>query len=128
MIDDIIPFSISIAPATIAGAALWALALYWGLAGFRDWVMVQLQRWFNFAERSLYTSAKEFERTRAAREAQNAFYASIFSIIPFLLGGILCNYIIDLTLGLSWPISTGILACIIAGVYELGRQDGNNED
>jgi hypothetical protein len=128
MIDDIIPFDISIAPGTIAGGAVWALALYWGFAKSRYWVMAQLQRWFNFAERSLYTSTEEFERTRMAREAQNAFYASIFSIIPFLVGGILCNYLIDISLGLSWPISTGILACIITGLYELGRQQGNNEE
>jgi hypothetical protein len=128
MIDDIIPFDISIAPGTIAGIAVWALALYWGLAQSRYWVMVQLQRWFNFAERSLYTSAEEFERTRTAREAQNAFYASIFSIIPFLLGGVLCNYSIDLSLGRSWPISTGILACIVSGIYDLGRQQSNSED
>jgi hypothetical protein len=128
MFDDIIPFSISIAPGSIAGVSLWALALYWLLGGLRDWVMIQLQKWFNFAERSLYTSTKEFERTRIAREAQNAFYASIFSIIPFLLAGILCNFCIDSTLGLSWSISTGILACIAAGIYELGRQQGNNEE
>ncbi len=84
---------------------------------------------FNFAERSLYTSAKEFERTRVAREsAKRLLRFRFLRIIPFLLGGILCNYVIDLTLGLSWPISYWDLACIIAGIYELGRQDGNNED
>ncbi len=86
--------------------------------------MEQLSRWFNFAERSLYTSAEEFERTRNARESQNAFYASLLSIVPFLLAGWLCDYGIEVGLGRSWAISVGIVACIVAGVYELGRRDG----
>ncbi len=93
----------------------------------REWTIEQLERWFNFAERSLYTSEAEYERTRVARESQNSFYASIFSIIPFSIGGILCNYATELTLGFSWTTSIGLLACVIAGIYELGRQQGNNE-
>lgn len=107
---------------TVAGVCLWALALYLGLASVREWVMTMLARWFNFAERSLYTSSQEFERTRVARESQNAFYASIFSIVPFLLLGWLCNYGVELSLGRSWAISIGILACTACGVYELGRR------
>jgi hypothetical protein len=88
--------------------------------------MQQLQRWFNFAERSLYTSESEFERTRKGRESQNAFYASLFSIVPFLIIGGLCNYGIELSLGQSWAISVGMLACVGCGVYELGRRDGES--
>ncbi|HAG80468.1 MAG TPA: hypothetical protein DCL61_04680, partial [Cyanobacteria bacterium UBA12227] len=69
-----------------------------------------------------YTSAEEFERTRKGREAQNLFYASLFSIVPFLVAGALCNYGVEITLGRSWAISMGILACMGSGVYELGRQ------
>jgi len=105
---------------------LWSLALYLSLSTLKQWVIVQLNRWFNFAERSLYISAKEFEETRKAREAQNAFYASVFSIIPFLVLGGLCNFAVELTLGGSWAISIGILACVGCGVYELGRQDGQS--
>jgi hypothetical protein len=128
MLEDIIPFSISIEPETVASTALWTLALCWGFATAREWVIFQIERWFNFAERSLYTTEREYERTRVAREAQNAFYASIFSIIPFCGGGSLCNYAVEHTLGLSWTTSIGLIACLFAGIYELGRQQGNNEE
>jgi len=103
---------------------LWSLALYLAFFPTSEWVMEQLQRWFNDAERFLYTSLEEFERTRQARESQNAFYASLVSIVPFLLMGGICDVGIEVSLGRSWAISTGILACITAGVYELGRRDG----
>lgn len=88
--------------------------------------MEQLSRWFNFAERSLYTSEDEYERTRKAREALNALYASVFSIVPFFVVGTLCNCGVELGLGRSWAISIGVIACISGGVYELGRRDGQN--
>jgi hypothetical protein len=124
MLTELFPFRLTIDAAAIAGTGLWSLALYLGFSPLSDWVMEQLQRWFNFAERSFYTSAQEFERTRPARESQNAFYASILSIVPFLVIGGLCNYLVDVTLGRSWAISVGILACIGCAIYELGRRDG----
>ncbi|NET57932.1 MAG: hypothetical protein F6K47_17775, partial [Symploca sp. SIO2E6] len=75
--------------------------------------------------RSLYLSEEEFEKTRKSREAQNAFYASMFSIVPFLIVGALCNCGVALSLGRSWAISVGILACMGCGVYELGRRNNN---
>ena len=45
----------------IAGSFLWTLALYIALENFRESVIDGLERWFNFAERSLYMSKKEFE-------------------------------------------------------------------
>ncbi len=128
MFEDIIPFSISIEPETVASVALWTLALCLGFTPTREWVVFQIERWFNFAERSLYTTETEYERTRVARESQNAFYASIFSVIPFTGGGILCNYAIERTLGFGWTTSIGLIACFGAGIYELGRQQGNNEE
>jgi hypothetical protein len=113
---------INIDPNTVAGVSLWAFALYLSLSSLREWIMMQLRRWFNFAERSLYLSVEEFERTREARESQNAFYASVFSIVPFFALGILCNYGVEASLGRSWAISMGMLACMAFGVYELGRQ------
>ncbi len=121
---DILPFRFELDKIAIAGACLWALALYLSFSQIREWVTTQLNRWFNFAERSLYTSQSEFEKTRKAREAQNYFYASLFSIFPFLLFGGLSNWILDISLGNSWGISIGILACMGAGVYELGRRQG----
>jgi hypothetical protein len=123
MLSDLFSFLLPINTAAIAGSCLWSLALYIGLNSAKNTVIEGLNRWFNFAERSLYTSQEEFERTRIARESQNAFYASIFSIIPFLLVGGLCNWGVELGLGGSWAISMGIMACIMSGVYELGRRD-----
>ena len=126
MLTEIFPFQFALDATAIAGTSLWSLALYLGLSSLNEWVMEQLNRWFNFAERSLYTSAEEFEKTRKGRESQNAFYASIFSIVPFLIIGGLCNWGVELSLGRSWSISMGILACMGCGVYELGRRDGQS--
>lgn len=124
MLNEILPFNIAFDTTAIAGSGLWSLALYLGFWPASEWVMEQLRRWFNFAERSLYTSEAEFERTRRARESQNAFYASIFSIVPFLVVGSVCNWGVEISLGRSWAISVGILACMGCGIYELGRRDG----
>ncbi|MBD2279116.1 MULTISPECIES: hypothetical protein [Nostocales] len=121
---DILPFRFELDTVAIAGACLWALALYLSFSQTRQWVTTQLNRWFNFAERFLYTSQSEFEKTRKARESQNSFYASLFSIFPFLIFGSLSNWLLDISLGNSWGISMGILTCIGAGVYELGRGQG----
>jgi hypothetical protein len=126
MLTDLLPFSLRFDPTWIAGITLWALALYLGFAPLSEWVATQLSRWFNFAERFLYTSQAEFDRTRQARESQNAFYASVFSIVPFILAGALCNAAVDIGLGRSWTISLGMIACIGCGVYELGRRDGQS--
>jgi hypothetical protein len=120
MLNEILPFTLKLNTIAIAGSCLWSLALYLGLSSVREWIIVQLDRWFNFAERSLYTSQEEFEKTRRARESQNAFYASLFSIFPFLAIGGLCNWGIEIGLGRSWAVSMGIVACIACGVYALG--------
>lgn len=117
---DMLPFSFD--TTVIAGICLWSLALYLSLASVREWIIEKLDCWFNFAERSLYLSEKEFERTRQARESQNAFYASLFSIFPFFAIGGLCNYGVEIGLGRSWSISMGLIACMACGVYELGRR------
>lgn len=128
MLTEMFPFSFDLDTVAIAGASLWSLALYLGFSPVSRWIIEQLNRWFNFAERSLYTSKSEFEKTRQARESQNAFYASVFSIIPFLVIGALCNWGVEISLGRSWAISMGILACMGCGIYELGRRDGQSSD
>lgn len=125
MLIDWIPFEIPINTVMLAGSCLWSLGLYLTLISLKNNLIEQLQRWFNFAERSLYTSDEEFEKTRPAREAQNTFYASIFSIIPFLILGGLCNWGIEAGLGESWGISTGILMSISGAIYALGKQDSS---
>ncbi|MDF0553932.1 hypothetical protein [Kamptonema sp. UHCC 0994] len=126
MLTEIFPFIFVVDATAIAGASLWSLALYWGLSPVSEWVIEQLNRWMNFAERSLYTSESEFEKTRRNREALNSFYASLLSIVPFLLAGCLCNWGVELALGSSWAISMGVIACVSGGVYELGRRDGHS--
>ncbi|MBD2164119.1 hypothetical protein H6G04_06830 [Calothrix membranacea FACHB-236] len=128
MLTELLPFQFELDKIAIAGASLWSLALYLAFSRVSEWVIVQLNRWFNFAERSLYTSQSEFEKTRQARESQNAFYASLFSIVPFLIVGALVYWGVEISLGRSWGISTGILACISSGIYELGRRDGSSSD
>lgn len=125
---EFIPFQFQIDTVVLAGIALWSLALYLGFFPVSEWVMDQLARWMSLAERSLYTSVEEYERTRKGREAQNAFYASLLSIVPFLVVGGLCNWGIEASLGRSWTISMGIIACIGCGVYELGRRDGQSAE
>ncbi|NEN92463.1 MULTISPECIES: hypothetical protein [unclassified Okeania] len=126
MLEEIFPFRLAIDATAIAGASLWSLALYWGFSPLSEWVRLQLNRWFNFAERALYTSEEEFEKTRKARESQNAFYASIFSIVPFLIVGSLCNWGVEIGLDKSWSISIGIIVCVTGAVYELGRRDSTS--
>ena len=129
MAIDLFAFRLEIDAVAIAGTALWALALYLGLASIRHWIVAQLNRWFNFAERSLYLSTEEFERTQPERDAQNAFFASLLSIVPFLLLGALFNYGIEVGLGRSWSISVGLMACVASAVYDLGRkQEASKND
>jgi hypothetical protein len=128
MMTEILPFRIEINTIAIAGATLWSLALYLAFSSLREKIIELLNRWFNFAERSLYTSQTEFEKTRKARESQNAFYASLFSIVPFLGIGAVSNWAIEISLGRSWGISLGIMACITCGIYELGRQSADSAD
>jgi hypothetical protein len=124
MLTELLPFQLNFDSAALASIGLWSLALYLGFSPLSEWVMDQLNRWFNHAERLLYSSQEEFDRTQQRRESQNAFYASLLSIVPFLLAGGLCNYTVEIGLGRSWALSVGILACIGGGVYELGRRDG----
>ena len=126
---NIIPFSFEIDSVSLAGSCIWSLALYIGLDSSKIWIGNQLERWFNFAEGWLYTSAEEFEETRAARESQNAFYASVFSIIPFLIAGAVTNWIIDLSFGgSSWAIALGIMTCALCGLFALANQDYDSDD
>lgn len=128
MLTDLFPFEFAINRTAIAGATLWALALYLAFSPVSDWVTHQITRWFNFAERSLYLSEAEFERTRKGREAQNAFWASMFSVIPFIAIGTLLHYGVVWSLGQSWSISLGIISAMGSGIYELGRRDSQSSN
>ncbi|NJM68585.1 MAG: hypothetical protein HC851_24450 [Acaryochloris sp. RU_4_1] len=129
MVINFLPFQFQIDSLPIAGGSLWATGLYMGFYPLTQWITNQLCRWFNFAERSLYLSSEEFERTRPAREAQNLFFAELVSIFPFLMVGGLCYYLSAWGLGSrSWGVSLGMLVLLIGGVYELGRRNGQSRD
>jgi hypothetical protein len=126
---NIIPFSFELDTVSLAGSCIWSLALYVGLDSTRNWFRNQLERWFNFAEGWLYTSTEEFEATRPARESQNAFYASILGILPFLIAGAIVNWITDLSFGgSSWAIALGLMTCAICSLFALANQDYSNKD
>jgi hypothetical protein len=123
-LPGLLPSQLSLDTTAFVGISLWSLALYLGFSPLSDRIAEALTRWFGEAERSLYTSEKAYEDTRPVRESLNSLYGSVFSIVPFIVVGSLCNYGITLGLGQSWTVSVGILACIACGVYELGRRDG----
>ena len=126
---DIIPFSFELDTVSLAGSCIWSLALYIGLDSTKNWISTQLERWFNFAEGWLYTSSEEFEATRPARESQNAFYASILSIFPFLVAGALVNWLTDISFGgSSWAIALGLMTCAICGLFALANQNYDQGD
>lgn len=126
---DLIPFSFELDTVDLAGSCIWSLALYIGLDSTKTWISNQLERWLNFAEGWLYTSAEEFEETRPARESQNAFYASLLSIIPFLIAGVMTNWAIDLSFGgSSWAIALGLMTCAICGLFALAGQDYDRDE
>ncbi|MGB5632799.1 MAG: hypothetical protein WBM44_20975 [Waterburya sp.] len=126
---NIIPFAFEIDSVSLAGSCIWSLALYIGLDSSRTWISYQLERWFNFAEGCLYTSTEEFEETRPAREAQNAFYASVLGIVPFLVAGTITNWVTDLSFGgSSWAIALGLMTCAICGLFALANQDYDDSE
>ncbi len=128
MLSEFLPFQISIDTSTVAGACLWAFALYIGLASLREKMTSLFEQWLNWAEGSLYFSIEEYEKDKVLRESQNAFYASLLSILPFLIFGTLADWGVEWYLGHSWAISLGMMACVGGGVYELGRLDSENRD
>ena len=107
-------------PAWISGIFLWALALY---LMFSPLVL----RLLNALEQQAigWLASSKWQNKSDLAE----LYASVVSIVPFLLAGALCNYLLDISMGRSWTVSVGIIACIGSGVYELGRRDGQaNQD
>lgn len=115
---SLIPFD----AVSVAATALWAVALYFVFAPANRWLSQQLATWLGEADRSLYTSTAEYERSREARESVNLLYASIMSTVPLLVLGGICDWGVELSLGHSWGLSLGIVAAIACGVYALGRQ------
>ncbi|NEQ48815.1 MAG: hypothetical protein F6K11_01605 [Leptolyngbya sp. SIO3F4] len=109
-------------PVWISGIFLWALALYLMFSPLVTKLVTALEQ--QAMKRLASTRRSQIELTNLAE-----LYASILSILPFVLAGGLLSYLLDIGLGHSWTISWGIIACIGSGVYELGRRDGQaNQD
>ncbi|MEM9482495.1 MAG: hypothetical protein AAGA83_02270 [Cyanobacteria bacterium P01_F01_bin.116] len=105
-------------PVWISGIFLWALALYLMFSPLVTRLVTVLEK---------QAMGRLKKRSQAANLAE--LYASIASILPFVLAGALLSYLLTIGLGNSWTISWGIIACIGSGVYELGRRDGQaNQD
>jgi hypothetical protein len=118
-----LPFLQQLDPVEIAGTGLWAIAFYLGFYPQTQHLTQKLQQWLSFPKRSL--SDTEAENAVATENSPQAFWASILSILPFVLLGWLCYTAIDLGLGgSSWGLSTGLIAVIGTGIFELGRRHG----
>ncbi len=115
-------FSLTINPPIVTGVSLWALTLYLSLARLRNSTVDSLKRWLDFTGQP--PSETDLEKTQLSRESQREFWASLLSIVPFLIGGGLCYYGIAVGLGQSWAISFGIMGIIVSGIYELARSSG----
>lgn len=115
-------FSFHLDAIVIAGSALWSLALYLGFSPITDKLIVHLSRWLNRLGGMLNLSKAESSRKRQQQESQSALLASLISTLPFLVVGGVAYYGMEIGLGGSWGISTGILACVSCGVYDLGRR------
>jgi hypothetical protein len=119
MLTELLPFSGSIGVGAIAGTALWTLSFYLGFSSLADRVIEQCQRWL-----LRISSPPTVGAEPTPHHEVQLVLASLGSVIPFLLLGGLADYGLSISLGGSWAISTGLIACISSGVYELGRQDG----
>ncbi|MBD2102904.1 hypothetical protein [Leptolyngbya sp. FACHB-261] len=115
MLSEILPFQISVSPSTVAGVGLWAMAMYLAFFSLSEKLAEQLSQWLTRAEQiGGGTNA----------EGIGSLIASLCSIVPFLGLGLLLNWGVEWSLGHSWAVSMGLLACMSLGVYELGRRDG----
>lgn len=105
-------------PVWVSGVFLWALALYLMFSPLALRLVGALEQ-----------QAVGWLTTRKNASDLAELYASVMSIVPFILTGGLCNYLLDISMGRSWTLSVGIITCIGSGVYELGRRDGqSNQD
>ncbi len=115
--------SLSLNLGTLAGTVLWALSLYLGFSPVTDRVIDGCHRWLQSLQQN---ASPPGPSPSLGREAQMAT-ASLLSVVPFLALGGVAHYGLSLSLGGSWAVSLGVIAFIISGVYELGRQSSQSE-
>ncbi|MCG9891512.1 MAG: hypothetical protein MH252_10600 [Thermosynechococcaceae cyanobacterium MS004] len=125
--------SLGVNPLVITGVSLWALTLYLSFARLRLGLMATIMQWLDFDSRSPQELTQERPQPVLNPEQPHApqreFWASLLSIIPFLVAGGLCYYgiVVGLDLGQSWGISFGIMGALISGIYELARASGASD-
>ncbi|MCS6812564.1 MAG: hypothetical protein NZ772_03185 [Cyanobacteria bacterium] len=115
--------SLSFNATAIASVGLWSLALYLGFSPIGAWLEHSLLCWLAGVDRHSTPSIDD-PYTQGSSGSQVAIYANLLAMLPFLLGGLLCSFGVELSLGQSWALSLGILAAVSCGIYELGRRDG----
>jgi hypothetical protein len=128
MYIDLGPFAFEIEPSAIAGAALWSLALYLGFSRVVSGLIDRLSSWMNRADRSLYATQEEYEKTRKAREAQNVFYSALLSVLPFLVLGTVSSLAVEVGLGEDWVLSGGFFLTLFCALYTLERRSQEDEE
>lgn len=125
--------SLGVNPLVITGVSLWALTLYLSFARLRLGLMATIMQWLDFDSRSPQELPQKRPQPVLNPEQPHApqreFWASLLSIIPFLVAGGLCYYgiVVGLDLGQSWGISFGIMGALISGIYELARASGASD-
>lgn len=93
----------AIRPSLWAATALWSLGLMWGLS-------------------PLHRRLQEGWEKQLVWDPSGAL-ASLLSVLPFLLAAAVVVALTELSLGNSWAVSWGLIACVGGGLYELGRRD-----
>ncbi len=127
MLSQVPTLAIILDPTTLSGICLWSLTLYLSLTSIREGVTAKLEQGlyriggFPLTDEDQKNLTSPENAMPFGRSEAIAIFASLLSIIPFFVIGFFCNYGLEISLGRSWAISTGILACISCGVYELGR-------
>jgi hypothetical protein len=95
-----------IRPSLIAGAAFWALGLYWGFSPLRDRLTHGISTYLTFD--------------------QEAGLSAFLSTLVFFVIALGIVALTELSLGNSWAVSWGVIVCFSGGIYEMGRRDGEN--
>lgn len=124
MVTATLPLPLSLDLGSIAGTTLWALSLYLGFSPVADRVIDGCHRWIQTLQSGAKDEAMPSLSPNTDSPGQTApmAVASLLSVVPFLALGGVAHYGLTLSLGGSWAVSLGIIAFMVGGIYELGRQ------
>ena len=108
----------------VGGTFLWSLALYISLDEFRDSLIDGLESLL----RKISLGNSQPQNSSELSESSREIFASLISILPFLMGGVLCHWLVEIGFGQGWSVSMGVLVVISCAVYDLGRKDSRRQD